>query len=66
MQEDANGQFEVNWDPADALVTADRHCFFKYMAAALAEKHGVRKLNSAVCSTTLTVLRTTAAGHFYA
>ena len=29
--EDANGQFEMNWDYDDALVTADRHAFFKYM-----------------------------------
>jgi len=40
--EDANGQFEMNWDFADALVTADRHAFFKYMAKSIAEKHGLR------------------------
>ena len=40
--EDANGQFEINWGPSDALVTADRHGFFKYMAQSLAEKHGMR------------------------
>jgi len=40
--EDANGQFEMNWNFADALVTADRHVFFKYMARAIAEKHGLR------------------------
>ena len=40
--EDANGQFEMNWDYADALVTADRHTFFKYMAKAIAENHGYR------------------------
>ena len=40
--EDANGQFEMNWDFADALVTADRHVFFKYMARSIAEKHGLR------------------------
>ena len=40
--EDANGQFEMNWGYADALVTADRHVFFKYMVKALAEKHGLR------------------------
>ncbi|MBS9477688.1 type III glutamate--ammonia ligase [Ancylobacter radicis] len=40
--EDANGQFEMNWDFADALVTADRHVFFKYMARSIAEKHGFR------------------------
>lgn len=40
--EDANGQFEMNWNFADALVTSDRHVFFKYMAKAIAEKHGLR------------------------
>ena len=40
--EDANGQFEMNWGYADALVTADRHAFFKYMAKSIAEKHGLR------------------------
>ena len=40
--EDANGQFEMNWDYTDALVTADRHVFFKYMVKSLAEKHGLR------------------------
>ena len=40
--EDANGQFEMNWDYADALVTADRHTFFKYMTKSIAEKHGWR------------------------
>jgi glutamine synthetase len=40
--EDANGQFEMNWMYADALVTADRHAFFKYMVKAIAEKHGMR------------------------
>jgi glutamate---methylamine ligase len=40
--EDANGQFEMNWQYADALVTADRHAFFKYMVKALAEVHGLR------------------------
>jgi glutamine synthetase type III len=38
--EDANGQFELNWTYANALTTADRHAFFKVMAATLAEKHG--------------------------
>ena len=38
--EDANGQFEINWDYDDALVTADRVVFFKYMARTLAEKAG--------------------------
>ncbi len=40
--EDANGQFEMNWRYDDVLVTADRHTFFKYMAKAIAEKHGLR------------------------
>jgi len=40
--EDANGQFEMNWDYDDALKTADRHVFFKYMTRAIAEKHGLR------------------------
>jgi glutamate---methylamine ligase len=40
--EDANGQFEMNWLYADALVTADRHAFFKYMVKTIAEKHGLR------------------------
>ena len=40
--EDANGQFEMNWDYADALVTADRHVFFKYMVKSIAENHGYR------------------------
>ncbi|MFD1625647.1 type III glutamate--ammonia ligase [Azospirillum griseum] len=40
--EDAIGQFEMNWEYDDALVTADRHAFFKYMARSIAEKHGMR------------------------
>jgi len=40
--EDANGQFEMNWDYDDALKTADRHVFFKYMTRELAERHGMR------------------------
>jgi glutamine synthetase len=40
--EDGNGQFEMNWNYNDALVTADQHAFFKYMVKALAEKHGLR------------------------
>jgi len=40
--EDANGQFEMNWDFDDALLTADRHVFFKYMVKSIAEKHGLR------------------------
>ena len=40
--EDANGQFEMNWDYDDCLITADRHVFFKFMVKSLAEKHGLR------------------------
>ncbi len=40
--EDANGQFEMNWDFSDCLTTADRHVFFKFMVKALAEKRGLR------------------------
>jgi glutamine synthetase type III len=40
--EDANGQFEMNWLYDDALITADRQAFFKYMVKAVAEKHGLR------------------------
>jgi glutamine synthetase len=40
--EDANGQFEMNWAFADALVTADRHAFFKFMVKTIAERHGLR------------------------
>ena len=40
--EDANGQFEMNWHYDDALVTADRQAFFKFLAKSVAEKHGMR------------------------
>ena len=40
--EDSNGQFEMNWDYDDALRTADRHAFFKYMVKTIAENHGLR------------------------
>lgn len=40
--EDANGQFEMNWEFDDALVTADKHSFFKFMVKSVAEKHGLR------------------------
>ena len=40
--EDANGQFEINWDFNDALTTADQHSFFKFMVKEIAEKHGLR------------------------
>ena len=40
--EDANGQFEMNWDYDDCLRTADKHAFFKFMVKSIAEKHGLR------------------------
>ena len=40
--EDANCQFEANWQYADALTTADRHTFFKWMVRTTAEEHGLR------------------------
>ena len=40
--EDANGQFEMNWNFDDALRTADKHSFFKFMTKSVAEKHGLR------------------------
>jgi glutamine synthetase len=40
--EDANGQFEMNWDYTDSLITADRHVFFKFMVKSIAEKNGLR------------------------
>lgn len=40
--EDANGQFEINWDFGPALQTADRHAFFKFLVKEIAEKHGLR------------------------
>lgn len=40
--EDANGQFEMNWEYEDVLKTADRHTFFKYMTKTLAENRGMR------------------------
>ena len=40
--EDANGQFEMNWEFDDALRTADKHSFFKFMTKSVAEKHGYR------------------------
>ncbi|MEI4473602.1 type III glutamate--ammonia ligase [Frigidibacter sp. MR17.24] len=40
--EDANGQFEMNWAFDSALVTADRHSFFKFMVKSVAEAHGLR------------------------
>ena len=40
--EDANGQFEMNWEFDDALATADKHSFFKFMVKSVAEAHGLR------------------------
>jgi glutamate---methylamine ligase len=40
--EDANGQFEMNWEYDTCLRTADRHAFFKFMVKSIAEKHGLR------------------------
>lgn len=39
--EDANGQFEINWKFDDALKTADKVMFFKFMVKALAEERGL-------------------------
>jgi glutamine synthetase len=39
--EDANCQFEINFLYADALTTADRHTFFKWMVKTVAEQHGL-------------------------
>lgn len=40
--EDANGQFEMNWEFDDILATADKHSFFKFMVKSVAEAHGLR------------------------
>jgi glutamine synthetase len=40
--EDANGQYEMNWDYTDCLQTADRHNFFKFMVRSVAEQEGYR------------------------
>ncbi len=39
--EDANCQFEINWTYSDALTTADRATFFKWMVRTVAEQHGL-------------------------
>jgi glutamine synthetase len=39
--EDANGQFEQNFQFADALTTADRAIFFRYMVESLAQQRGL-------------------------
>jgi glutamine synthetase len=38
--EDGNGQFEIDFQYADALTMADRFVFFRYMANELAQAHG--------------------------
>ena len=38
--EDANGQFEIDFDYADARTMADRHVFFRMMANQIARRHG--------------------------
>ena len=38
--EDARGQFEIDFDYADALTSADRVTFFRMMAGEIARKHG--------------------------
>ena len=40
--EDANGQFEMNWAFDDALRTADKHSFFKFMTKSVSVTHGFR------------------------
>ena len=39
--EDANCQFEINYTYSDALTTADRHTFFRWMVRTVAEQHGL-------------------------
>ena len=39
--EDANCQFEINWTYADALTTADRQTFFRWMVRTVAEEQGL-------------------------
>src|ERR1700682_6010570 len=39
--EDANCQFEINWTYSEALTTADRYTFFKWMVRSVAEQHGL-------------------------
>jgi glutamine synthetase len=40
--EDANGQFEMNWEYDGAMQTADKHSFFKFMVKSVAEMHDLR------------------------
>ena len=39
--EDANGQFEQNFDFADALTSCDRAVFYRYMVEAMAQERGL-------------------------
>ncbi len=39
--EDANCQFEINWVYSDALTSADRLSFYKWMVKTVAEEHGL-------------------------
>jgi glutamine synthetase len=39
--EDANGQFEQNFQFADALITCDRAVFYRYMVESLAQQRGL-------------------------
>ena len=39
--EDANCQFEINWRFAEALITADRQTFFRWMVRSVAEQRGL-------------------------
>ena len=39
--EDANCQFEINWEYSDAMTTADRHTFFRWMVKTVAEEAGM-------------------------
>lgn len=39
--EDANCQYEINFAYSDALTTADRHTFYKWMVKTVTEQHGM-------------------------
>ena len=39
--EDSIGQFEINWTYDDALITADRHVFYKWMVREAAARRGM-------------------------
>lgn len=39
--EDANGQYELNYQYSDALTSADRHTFVKMTTSQLAKRHGL-------------------------